>query len=78
MDTNELINNLINNITDGEQTKAQEDFEAIISSKLQAAIDSKKLEVAQSIYGNKEAEETEEPEEDEEIEIEGEPETQAN
>lgn len=65
MDTAEIINNMIDKIIQGDNTNAQEDFEALISSKLQTAIDDKKVEVAQSIYGPSDAS----IEDEEEVEI---------
>lgn len=65
MDTAEIINNMIDKIIQGDNTNAQEDFEALISSKLQTAIDDKKVEVAQSIYGTSDAS----IEDEEEVEI---------
>lgn len=73
----ELINSFLSKVAGGDNTGAKDDFENLISQKLNAAIDAKKAEVAQSIYGQSEVEdqgevesesdpddETEEPEEE--------------
>ena len=56
------IENLIKNIGDGEHVAAGKDFESIIGSKLSAALDAKKIEVASRI-GKKIPEAEEEQEE---------------
>lgn len=62
MDNAELINSMIDKIVSGENTSAKEDFEALISAKVSNALDVKKQEVAQSIYGEKQPEEAQEEE----------------
>lgn len=52
MEHSEIISNMIDKIIQGDNVSAKEDYEALISSKLQAALDDKKVEVAQSIYGS--------------------------
>lgn len=52
MDTNEIINNMIDKIIAGDNVDAKQDFEALISTRLQDALDVKKQEVAASIYSN--------------------------
>lgn len=52
MDTNEIINNMIDKIIAGDNLDAKQDFEALISTRLQDALDVKKQEVAASIYSN--------------------------
>lgn len=50
MDTKEIINQMIDDIIDGNNTDAKDSFEAAISNKLTDALDAKKIELAQSIY----------------------------
>lgn len=50
MDTREIINKMIDDIIDGNNTDAKDSFEAAISNKLTDALDAKKIEIAQSIY----------------------------
>lgn len=50
MDTREIINKMIDDIIDGNNTDAKDSFEAAISNKLTDALDAKKIELAQSIY----------------------------
>lgn len=76
METADIINNMIDKIIQGDNTNAQEDFEALISSKLQTAIDDKKKEVAQSIYGSTEISSEEDGNDEEEIEIDSEEDTE--
>ena len=52
METTEVINTMINKIEDGDNVGAHDDFAALISTKLQTAIEVKKQEIAQSIYDN--------------------------
>ena len=51
MDTQEVITNMIDKIIAGDNTSAHEDFESLISNKMAAALDQRKQEVAQSLYG---------------------------
>ena len=76
METADIINNMIDKIIQGDNTNAQEDFEALISSKLQTAIDDKKKEVAQSIYGSTEISSEEDGNDEDEIEIDSEEDTE--
>ncbi len=50
MDTKDIINKMIDDIIDGNNTDAKDSFEAAISNKLTDALDAKKIEIAQSIY----------------------------
>lgn len=50
MDTREIINKMIDDIIDGNNTDAKDSFDAAISNKLTDALDAKKIEIAQSIY----------------------------
>ncbi|CAB5221931.1 hypothetical protein UFOVP242_146 [uncultured Caudovirales phage] len=50
MDTREIINKMIDDIIDGNNTDAKDGFESALSSKLTDALDAKKIEIAQSIY----------------------------
>lgn len=53
----ETINSLIDKILDGENVSAKEDFDSLITQKMNDAMDSKKIEIASSIYGNEEPDE---------------------
>ena len=50
MDTKDIINQMIDDIIDGNNTDARDRFDAAISIKLTDAIDARKIELAQSIY----------------------------
>jgi len=50
VDTKDIINKMIDDIIDGNNTDAKDSFEAAISNKLTDALDAKKIEIAQSIY----------------------------
>lgn len=67
MDTKDLVSSMIDKVAAGENTAAQEDFEAALSAKMAAALDAKKVELAQSVYQDKENTENESEETDPEI-----------
>lgn len=69
MDDDSIVN-MLAKIVDGDNTGAKEDFESIISQKLNAALDAKKQEVAQSIYGQQVDTDDVEDEEGEEQDLE--------
>jgi len=50
MSDKELVNNLVNKIINGENAEAQEDVYAILASKLDSALNDKKMEIAQNVY----------------------------
>jgi hypothetical protein len=50
VDTREIINKMIDDIIDGNNTDAKDGFESALSAKLTGALDAKKIEIAQSIY----------------------------
>lgn len=59
MDTQEIINNMIDKIIDGDLNNAHDDFLQALSSKVGVALDDAKQQLAQSIYSNEvEQEET--------------------
>jgi len=58
VDTTEIINKMIDDIIDGNNTDAKNGFESALSTKLTDAIDARKIEIAQSLY-NQEVEEDE-------------------
>ena len=58
MDTTEIINKMIDDIIDGNNTDAKDGFESALSTKLTDVIDARKIEIAQSLY-NQEVEEDE-------------------
>lgn len=68
MDTEPTIDTMINNIVFDKNVEAMTDFNAIIAAKLQDALDAKKVEIAQSLYGDQEAETEEDAEGEEEAE----------
>ena len=45
MDTRDIINKMIDDIIDGNNTDAKDSFEAAISNKLTDALDAKKIEI---------------------------------
>lgn len=65
MDTNELISAMINKISDGDNTAAQDDFASLLSTKVSAALDAKKQEIAQGLYASEAEVETAEEESEE-------------
>jgi hypothetical protein len=67
METTEVIDTMINKIEAGDNVGAQDDFAALISTKLQTAIEVKKQEIAQSIYQNQEITDDETEETDPEV-----------
>jgi hypothetical protein len=64
MDNQELINNIIDDIISGNNTEAKQSIENILSQKLNDAIDTKKQEVASSIYTTDRADSSEKSEEE--------------
>jgi hypothetical protein len=50
VDTTEIINKMIDDIIDGNNTDAKDGFESALSTKLTDAIDARKIEIAQSLY----------------------------
>ncbi|NBU97827.1 MAG: hypothetical protein EBS19_06385 [Spirochaetia bacterium] len=70
MENSELIHNMIDNILDNKNSEAQETFKSLLSQKLNDALEAKKVEVAQSIYGTQEVQEPDESVEDTEQETE--------
>lgn len=72
MDKSEIINQMINHIIDNKNTEAGESFNSLISTKLNDALEAKKIEVAQTIYNYQEVDEPTDEEEVEEIEQEAE------
>ncbi len=63
MDTKEIINKMIDDIIDGNNTDAKDGFESALSNKLTDALDARKIELAQSIY-SKEVEDESVPSEE--------------
>jgi hypothetical protein len=54
VDTTEIINRMIDDIIDGNNTDAKAGFDSALSSKLTDALDVRKVELAQSIYSKEE------------------------
>jgi len=50
VDTREIINKMIDDIIDGNNTDAKDGFESALSNKLTDALDARKIELAQSVY----------------------------
>ncbi len=63
MDIAEIINKMIDDIIDGNNTDAKDGFESALSSKLTDALDAKKIEIAQSLYNQEVDVEVEEQDE---------------
>ena len=57
MDTTEIINKMIDDIIDGNNTDAKDGFESALSNKLTDALDVRKIELAQSLYNQEEEDE---------------------
>lgn len=52
MDNQELIDSLIDNILDGKASEAEDQFKNLISTKVNSALDTKKQEIAHSLFSN--------------------------
>jgi len=50
VDTKDIINKMIDDIIDGNNTDAKDGFESALSNKLTDVLDARKIELAQSIY----------------------------
>jgi len=50
VDTTEIINKMIDDIIDGNNTDEKDGFKSALSNKLTDALDARKIELAQSIY----------------------------
>jgi hypothetical protein len=57
VDTTEIINKMIDDIIDGNNTDAKTGFESALSNKLTDALDARKIELAQSLYNQEEKDE---------------------
>jgi len=51
------INNLIQNLNDGDNVKANKEFNTLMADKMAAALDAKKIEIASGMVQRKAAEE---------------------
>lgn len=67
MDT-QMIGSLIDDILDGNATAAKDKFDSAISVKVSDSLDQRKLEIANSLYNNKEQPEEEEEDQEQEEE----------
>jgi len=54
------VNDLIQNLKDGDNVKATKEFEGIMADKMTAALDAKKVEIASGLVQRKVAEKEEE------------------
>jgi hypothetical protein len=61
----QLIGSLIDDVLDGNATAAKEKFDNAISLKVSDALNQRKVDIANSLYNNKEQEEQQEDEEEE-------------
>lgn len=59
MENSDYIQKLVDEIIDGDNTSAKDTFGDLMSGKIHDALDTKKKEVAQSIYNNEPVEEEE-------------------
>jgi len=57
VDTTEIINKMIDDIIDGNNTDAKGGFDSALSNKLTDALDARKIELAQSLYNQEEEDE---------------------
>jgi len=57
------VNELIQNLNDGDNVKANKQFKTVMADKLTAALDAKKIEVASSMVQRNNAESEEEQQE---------------
>jgi hypothetical protein len=53
------IENMVNNLKNGDNVKAGKDFDGIMADKLQAALDAKKVDLASTLVQRKTAEKEE-------------------
>jgi hypothetical protein len=60
MDNGQMINSLIDKVISGDTSGASDDFKAVISAKAAEALDARKVELAQSLYTNNQAEKEDE------------------
>lgn len=60
METKDIIDSLIDDILDGNNSEAQEKFDSAIASKVVDVLDARKRELAQTIYSSQEDGSTEE------------------
>jgi len=61
----QLIGSLIDDVLDGNATAAKEKFDDAVSLKVSDALNQRKVEIANSLYNDKEQEEQQEDEEEE-------------
>jgi len=54
------INDLMQNLKDGDNVKANKEFEGLMADKMTAALDAKKIEIASGLVQRKAAEKEEE------------------
>lgn len=54
METKDIINSLIDDILDGNNSEAQEKFDSAIATKVVDVLDARKKELAQTIYSSQE------------------------
>ena len=58
-EVNMSIENMVNNLKNGDNVKAGKDFDGIMADKLQAALDAKKVDLASTLVQRKQAEKEE-------------------
>lgn len=54
METKDIIDSLIDDVLDGNNSEAQEKFDSAIASKVVDVLDARKRELAQTIYSSQE------------------------
>ena len=70
MENADIINKMIDDILNGDNVEAEQGVNAVLASKISGALDDRKVEIAQSIYGKKEDEISQEDLPEEEIDVE--------
>jgi hypothetical protein len=66
----DIINKMIDDILNGDNVEAEQGVNAVLASKISSALDDRKVEIAQSIYGKKDDEVSQEDLPEEEIDVE--------
>ncbi len=70
MENADIINKMIDDILNGDNVEAEQGVNAVLASKISSALDDRKVEIAQSIYGKKDDEVSQEDLPEEEIDVE--------
>ena len=70
MENADIINKMIDDILNGDNVEAEQGVNAVLASKISGALDDRKVEIAQSIYGNNKNEISQEDLPEEEVDVE--------